>query len=418
MAIFDLKGKKVYVEGMGCALSRADAAGLAGILKGAGYTIVEGDDQADLIIINGCTVREASDLKLREKIAKFKAAGKEVVVTGCTAEANPYAVGKATLLPLSKRGEFFAQVGVAEPEIPSLVPPPPGGPVYIMPIGTGCGGNCSYCATKLARGRIASYSSRAIVSTVQRAVERGAVEVDLTAVEINSWGKDTGQKFPDLLRSVSELNGDFMIRVGMINPRSLLDWLDDLLDAFSGEKVFKFFHIPIQSFNDDVLKGMERGYTVSEVSEILRAVRRRYPDASVHTDIIAGFPGETESDFEETVKALKYYSFDKVNVARFSPRPLTKAASMKAQIAEGEKKRRTELLTALWKEEALKINSRYLNRRVACIVVERNASAALGRTVNYKQVVMRDRIEVARRVNGLVQSVTPIDLRIALAKDL
>ncbi len=418
MAIFDLKGKKVYVEGMGCALSRADAAGLAGILKGAGYTIVEGDDQADLIIINGCTVREASDLKLREKIAKFKAAGKEVVVTGCTAEANPYAAGKATLLPLSKRGEFFARVGVAEPEIPSLVPPPPGGPVYIMPIGTGCGGNCSYCATKLARGRIASYSSRAIVSTVQRAVERGAVEVDLTAVEINSWGKDTGQKFPDLLRSVSELNGDFMIRVGMINPRSLLDWLDDLLDAFSGEKVFKFFHIPIQSFNDDVLKGMERGYTVSEVSEILRAVRRRYPDASVHTDIIAGFPGETESDFEETVKALKYYSFDKVNVARFSPRPLTKAASMKGQIAEGEKKRRTELLTALWKEEALKINSRYLNRRVACIVVERNASAALGRTVNYKQVVMRDRIEIARRVNGLVQSVTPIDLRIALAKDL
>ena len=150
----------------------------------------------------------------------------------------------------------------------------------------------------------------------------------------------------------------------------------------------------------------------------MRAVRRRYPDASVHTDIIAGFPGETESDFEETVKALKYYSFDKVNVARFSPRPLTKAASMKGQIAEGEKKRRTELLTALWKEEALKINSRYLNRRVACIVVERNASAALGRTVNYKQVVMRDRIEIARRVNGLVQSVTPIDLRIALAKDL
>lgn len=418
MAIFDLKGKKVYVEGMGCALSRADATGLAGILKSAGYNIVEGEDQADLIIINGCTVREASDLKLREKIAKFKAAGKEVVVTGCTAEANPYAAGKASLLPLSKRGEFFAQLGVAEPEIPSLVPPPPGGPVYIMPIGTGCGGNCSYCATKLARGRIASYSSRAIISTVQKAVERGAVEVDLTAVEINSWGKDAGQKFPDLLRSVSELKGDFMVRVGMINPRSLLDWLDDLLDAFSGEKVFKFFHIPIQSFSDDVLKGMERDYTISEVSEILRAVRRRYPDASVHTDIIAGFPGETEDDFEETVKALKSHSFDKVNVARFSPRPLTKAASMKGQVAEGEKKRRTEILTTLWKQEALKINSRYLNRRVTCMVTERNASAALGRTVNYKQVVMRDRIEVARRVNGLVQSVTPIDLRIALPKDL
>jgi len=415
-----IKGKKVRVEGMGCALSRADADGLAGALREGGYDVVGDEEEADAVIINGCTVREASDFKLREKIRKLRALGKEVIVTGCTAEANPYVAtaAGAHLLPLSRRGDFFKGLAVPEPEIPSLLPPPPGGPIYVMPIGTGCGGSCTYCITKLARGRIASYPSRAVLSTVKRAIEGGAVEVDLTAVEINSWGKDTGESFPDLLRSLSALKGDFMIRVGMINPRSLLDWLDDLLDAFSGEKVFKFFHVPVQSFSDRVLKAMKRGYTASEAFEVITTIRRRYPEASIHTDIIVGFPGESEADFDETVDALKRLSFDKVNVARFSPRPLTEAASMEDQVSEGEKKRRTEVVTELWRRHALELNSQYLGKVVQCLIVEPRSPAALGRTANYKQVVLPGKLESGARVRALITRATPIDLRGEVAKDL
>ncbi|MFQ1020365.1 tRNA (N(6)-L-threonylcarbamoyladenosine(37)-C(2))-methylthiotransferase [Tardisphaera saccharovorans] len=407
-----IKGKKAFVEGMGCALSQADAKGLAEALRSTGMTVVDKSEDADVIIINGCAVREASDRKLSSSIRRLRNAGKEVIVTGCSAEVYP-SVGLsagASVIPLRDRRQFLGSLGCdLRGELGDLLPPPPGGPIYTLPIGTGCGGNCSFCATKLARGAIASYPPKTLLRLVKEAVERGAVEVDITAVEINSWGRDLGMSFPELLAMMADLPGDFRVRVGMINPRGLLVWIDDLLDAYRSSKVFKFFHVPVQSFSDSVLKNMRRGYTSDEVFEIFRKIKSAFPEASVHTDIIVGFPGETDDDFSLTVSALKRVKFDKVNVARYSPRPLTDAAAWE-QVPDPIKKVRSDLLSALWKEEALAINRRYVGREVEALVVQ-GGDAPTARTQNYKQVVLRQPAFPGERLKVKVVEATPIDLR-------
>jgi len=407
-----IKGKRAFVEGMGCALSQADAKGLAKSLRDAGMVIVEDSEDADVIIINGCAVREASDRKLSSSIRRFRDAGKEVIVTGCSAEAYP-SVGLsagASVIPLRDRRRFLESLGCdLSGELGDLLPPPPKGPIYTIPIGTGCGGNCSFCATKLARGVIASYPPGTLLRLVKEAVEKGAVEVDVTAVEINSWGKDLGMSFPELLGMMADLPGDFRVRVGMINPRGLLDWIDDLLEAYRSRKVFKFFHVPVQSFSDKVLKDMRRGYTSDEAFEILRKVRSAFPDASVHTDIIVGFPGETDEDFSLTVDAMKRVKFDKVNVARYSPRPLTDAAAWE-QVPDPIKKARSDLLSALWKQRALEINREYVGKEVDALVVQ-GGSCPTARTENYKQVVLRRPASPGERLKVKVMEATPIDLR-------
>lgn len=412
-SIPSVSGRKVYVEGMGCALSRADAEGLANVLRDMGAVLVSDMVEAEVVFINGCTVRESSDIKLASKVKQAKRLGAQVVVTGCTAEANPAAAKGAFLLPLRDREKYLGRArggGSSFEALPSLLPPAPSGPVYMLPIGSGCGGNCSFCVTRLARGRIISYPSETVIKLARKAIEAGAAEIDLTAVEINSWGKDTRESFPDLLRSLGSLEGEFAIRVGMLNPRGLLSWLDDLLDAFEGEKVFKFFHLPAQSFSDAVLSRMRRGYSSWEVVEIISKVRARFPTAFLETDVIAGFPGETEDDFQATVDWLEKLRFDKVNIARYSPRPMTEAAGM-PQLREDEKKRRSDVITALWRRLALEINSSYVGRPMRALLVEAKGSQAICRAENYKQLVSNAIPEKRGWGYFYVERATPIDVR-------
>ncbi len=400
---------------MGCALSQADAKGLANALRDAGLNLVKGVEDADVVIINGCAVREASDRKLYSSVRKLRDMGKDVIVTGCSAEVYP-SIGRsggAFILPLRERRLFLESLGKGLSddlsELSELLPPPPGGPVYTVPIGTGCGGNCSFCATKLARGTIVSYPPRTILRLIKESVEKGAVEIDLTAVEINSWGKDLGLRFPELLRAIVDIPGDFRVRVGMLNPRGLLDWIDELLQAFRSEKVFKFFHVPVQSFSDSILKMMRRGYTSSEVFEIFSEIKRSFPEASLHTDVIVGFPGETDSDFALTESALRKIKFDKVNVARYSPRPMTEAAAW-TQIPDSVKKTRSDRLSALWKGIALEINRAYLGKEVEVLVIQ-GGNNQVARTENYKQVLLRQNALPGERLKVKIENVTPIDLR-------
>jgi MiaB-like tRNA modifying enzyme len=201
--------------------------------------------------------------------------------------------------------------------------------IHICQISQGCNFACSYCIVKHARGKLRSFSPDEILKDIYSAVDDGCREIWLTSQDDSQYGMDTGFKLPELLRMISEIPGDFKVRVGMMNPFSVLPILDDLVDAFDSDKIFKLLHLPIQSASHSVLKRMNRLHRMDDVDLIINKFRTRFSDLSLFTDIIVGFCEETEEDFRETVEWTKKYHPEKINISRYSPRPHTKAFSFR-----------------------------------------------------------------------------------------
>ncbi|WP_332881994.1 tRNA (N(6)-L-threonylcarbamoyladenosine(37)-C(2))-methylthiotransferase, partial [Methanosarcina horonobensis] len=179
--------------------------------------------------------------------------------------------------------------------------------IHICQISQGCNFACSYCIVKHARGKLRSFPPEEIVEDIRSAVADGCREIWLTSQDDSQYGMDTGVKLPELLHMISEISGDFKVRVGMMNPFSVLPILDDLVDAFDSDKIFKLLHLPIQSASHPVLKKMNRLHKMDDVDEIITKFRTRFEDLSLFTDIIVGFCDETDEDFEETVEWVKKY---------------------------------------------------------------------------------------------------------------
>ena len=201
--------------------------------------------------------------------------------------------------------------------------------IHICQISQGCNFACSYCVVKYARGKLHSFPPNEIVKDIRTAVADGCKEIWLTSQDDSQYGMDTGFKLPELLRMISKIPGDFRIRVGMMNPLSVQPILEDIVDAFDSEKIFKFLHLPIQSASHSVLKKMNRMHQMDTVGMIIEKFRSRYRDLSLFTDVIVGFCSETDEDFKETVEWVKKYRPEKVNISRYSPRKHTKAFSFR-----------------------------------------------------------------------------------------
>lgn len=202
------------------------------------------------------------------------------------------------------------------------------GAIGTVQLGCGCVGRCSYCITRLARGRLVSTSSENILDAVQSLVKSGAYEIQLTGQDVAAWGLDRGESLPQLLRSITDLPGQFAVRLGMMHPGSALRILDPLIEAYESDKIFKFIHLPVQSGSDAVLRRMRRGYCAADVIDMVGALRARYPDMMISSDFITGFSGETDDDFQQTVDLQRRTAFVKVNITRYSRRPGTPAASL------------------------------------------------------------------------------------------
>jgi MiaB-like tRNA modifying enzyme len=201
--------------------------------------------------------------------------------------------------------------------------------IHICQISQGCNFACSYCIVKYARGKLYSFPPNEIVKDIRTAVADGCKEIWLTSQDDSQYGMDTGFKLPELLRMISKIPGDFRIRVGMMNPISVQPILDDIVDAFDSEKIFKFIHLPIQSASHSVLKKMNRMHRMDTVGMIIEKFRSRFSDLSLFTDVIVGFCSETDEDFKETVEWVRKYRPEKVNISRYSPRKHTKAFSFR-----------------------------------------------------------------------------------------
>ncbi|WP_457555292.1 radical SAM protein, partial [Candidatus Pyrohabitans sp.] len=216
----------------------------------------------------------------------------------------------------------------------------------------------------------------------------GYREIQLTSQDTAVYGRDISTTLPELLGELVDLPYEFRIRVGMMNPTYAGEIFDGLLEAFESEKIYKFLHLPVQSGSDAVLRHMRRGYTVEEFLELVTDFRRRFPESTLSTDVIVGYPTESGEDFEETYTLVQEIKPEVLNITRFSPRPGTEAAKLR-DLHDWIKKERSRRLTRLMREIGMERNRRYLGRRLRVLVTKRGkGSTLLARSDAYRQVVV------------------------------
>lgn len=256
---------------------------------------------------------------------------------------------------------------------------------------TGCLGNCTYCKTKHARGHLGSYTPEAILGRMQKACAEGVSEIWLTSEDTGAYGRDIGTNIVELLvLLLKNLPSNVMLRIGMTNPPYILEHLDAMCTLLNHPQVFAFLHIPIQVGNDAVLERMNREYTVKDFETVCDKILEKVPNMSISTDIICGFPGETDEEFQGTMQVIQKYKFPAVNISQFYPRPGTVAARMK-QVNTKDKKARSRAVTTLF--ESYKSTQGQLGAIERISISERennkhNGDCMIGHTKNYTKVVL------------------------------
>jgi threonylcarbamoyladenosine tRNA methylthiotransferase CDKAL1 len=246
-----------------------------------------------------------------------------------------------------------------------------------------------------------SYPEEQIVDEARTLVSEGAKEIWLTSTDNAAYGRDVKTTLPSLIREVSALPGDFRVRVGMMNPLLTDRLVDELIECFQHEKVFKFIHLPVQSGSDRILKTMQRGYTIDDFCEMVDAFRAAIPGISLSTDMIVGFPTETESEFLESQELLKRAKPDVVNISRFGARDGTKAAVMEGQVDSKTSKDRSVRMTSLVKQLQRKINAKWVGWSGTVLIDECVKDAVVGRNFAYKPCLFKnDQLPFSEKMLG------------------
>ncbi|MFB0561695.1 MAG: tRNA (N(6)-L-threonylcarbamoyladenosine(37)-C(2))-methylthiotransferase [Candidatus Lokiarchaeia archaeon] len=399
----------IYVSTYGCSMNQADTEIILGILQEADYSIAESEEYADILIINTCGVKEPTERKVLKKISEINLSEKPFIVGGCLPRINLDEVMKAgpkfaaildtnslfnivdtvKQIERGKRGiitlDDKKNVKLGNPR--KLVNPV----IAIIPISEGCLGDCYYCCVKFARRRLFSYPPDTILKEVETSIQKGCKEVWLTAQDTGAY-RWNNEKLPELLRRIVKLNLDFKIRVGMTNPKHTTPILDDLLDMYQDSKIYKFLHIPVQSGSNEVLRSMNRGYTKEQFTEIIETFKKEIPHLTLSTDIIVGFPGETDEDFQESVNLIQKIKPDIVNISRFAPRPGTQAAKMKNQIHGWIIKERSRKLTKITQKIGEGKNWRWIGWKGDALITERGRKGGwIARNHSYKPIVIHHR---------------------------
>lgn len=387
-----------FVAGYGCSLNKSDTEQIKGFLAANGFQLAGNPNKADLIVINTCAVKEQTETKMLKAIKEMNSIaernGSKLIVTGCLPAINPNAVKAISpaIIQISPSLSQLASIlNLPEKEFSPVIEEIKENPcISIIPIARGCIGNCSYCCVKNARGDLRSYSINELNAKFKKAIKE-TKEIWLTAQDCGCYGFDQNTNLPALLKVVLQNKGDFRIRVGMINPAHLRSFLNQYLALFSDKRLYRFFHIPLQSGSNAILHSMLRPYKKEDFLSIVKKIRQRFPDATIATDVIAGFPGETEQQFRETVSVLKKAQPGIVNISRFGARPNTAAALMPEQLHGRELKRRSRILTALCKKIALHQNKRFVGKKMRIIVTEKGSKGSfIGRAQNYKSVAIKE----------------------------
>ncbi len=396
---------KVWVEAYGCSASMADSEMISGLLKGAGYEIASKQSESALNLIVTCSVKDTTEHRMVSRIKAMSKSGKPLVVAGCLPKADrekvealsssasllgPHSIDRAPAVVASalsgSRLVALEDSPADKVNIPRVRINPA---ISIVEIASGCMSECTFCQTKLAKGWLRSYRIGDIARQVRDDVEAGCKEVWLTSTDNGCYGKDMDTDLVELLNACCSVEGDFKIRLGMMNPMYMPEMLDRIVATFQqNDKLFKFLHIPVESGSDKILRKMKRGHTARTFLETVRAFRNKIPEMTISTDVIVGFPSETEDDFKQTLELVEKAEPDVVNISRYGARPGTEAAKWKGMRVRSQvAKERSEALHSLAKRIAKKRNSRWKGWEGE-IIVDEIGKVVQGRNYAYKPVVL------------------------------
>jgi len=393
---------KVAIENYGCTANLALGSRIESLLRENGLEVTS-PEEAEVVIVNTCGVIEYTERKILKRIERLRKE-KKVIVTGCLPALRE--ISGENIVASIPGGDFTKLSEVLEIE-ERRVFPQPFGVMVAVDIASGCLSSCSYCAVKLAKGRLKSRRIEEIEEEVRHLVSRGVKEIEITSQDNSAYGADIRSSLPELLERICRIEGDFMIRVGMMNPKTLIPILEDVLECMRDEKVFKFFHIPVQSGSNRILERMKRGYTVEEFLEIHRAIERNFEDFTFSTDIIVGFPGESDEDFEMTKELIRKVKPDKLNITRFSPRKGTEAYEM-GDMHGRIKKARSRELCRIHREISLSLNLRKVGETSEVLVTERGKEGSvIARDHAYRNVVIRKDLPLGVRRKVRFTEATP-----------
>ena len=378
--------KKVYIETLGCQMNKSDSEKILGILETQGYKETTEREEADLLVMNTCSIRAASENKAFSHLGIWKKLKKanpdiKIAVCGCIAQQTKEKIFKRApqvdlifgTHNIEELPELIKQLASKEKVCSILKTPYESEEKFYsrreeglsawLPIIEGCDYFCTYCVVPYTRGRQRSRFPEDIISEAKEIISQGYKEITLLGQTVDSYGKDFGNPEITLSSLLRELNGlDGLMRIRFVTSHPA-DITDELIKTVAElDKVCEYFHLPMQSGSTEVLAKMKRPYTREEYLTLVNKIKKEIPDVAITSDFIAGFPGETEEQFNETLSIIDEVGFDQCNVAAYSPRKQTPAAVWKDQISYEEKKRRHLVLFEKTKEATVKANEKYVGR--------------------------------------------------------
>lgn len=410
---------KIWVEAYGCSASFADSEMISGLIVNGGHTLARNSSESDLNLVVTCSVKDATANKMIYRIKKLKT--KPLVVAGCLPKAEKKTVEKfsknASMLGPNSLGKTIQVIestlrgkktvaledtDLSKVGLPKVRLNPT---VGIIEIANGCMSECTFCQTKLSKGNLNSYRIGDIVRQVRKEIKEGCKEVWLSSTDNGCYGFDIDSDLPTLINSVSDIPNNFKIRVGMMNPMYMPRIRNGLLKSFGNNKVFKFLHVPVQSGSDKVLNEMKRGHTAKTFIDIVSRFRSKFPNFTISTDVIVGFPSENEADFVETIELLERTRPDIVNLSKYSKRPGTEAATWK-QVDSSEVRRRSKQIFELSRKISHENNKEWIGWNGDVLFDERNDDGVKGRNYAYKPIFVKDYVEIGERHKVTITDVT------------
>ena len=423
---------KIYFKTFGCAVNFSESEVMKGLLQKVQFEILSKIDEAYCVVVNICTVRGNETALKAIMDLKREYPHKKIVIAGCITLDIAREIRK--IVPdcsMVSTHNIKDIVQVVEETIndnpievlakPDKAVPKIGMPrvrknkaIGVVPISSGCKGNCAYCSVKLVKGDLFSYPEEKILEEMQRAVTQGCKEIWITAQDTAAFGldKDKKSRLPELLRKIVKIPGDYKIRVGMMNPDHVLPVMDDMIRAFESDKIFKFLHMPLQSGNDWILKQMGRKYSTRQFKNIVESFRQHIPKITISTDVICGFPGETKVQHKESIEFINnVIKPDALNVSKFRARPGTEAASMEP-VFGAEIKERSAYASSLFEWTAFQHNKKWVKWEGDVIIDEKGKdSTYVGRNFAYKPVIIEEKLKIGDVVKVRIVNATKQDLR-------
>jgi len=419
----------VYIETFGCSANQNNSEILAGILRSAGYQITNNEKIAEIIILNTCVVKSKTESKIKRKIQDLsKQKRKLVIITGCMPETdakqikqlNPDAILLGThhfkdilkliknyndsQLDLIKQDTYLDYKDEQKLLLPKI---PNNKLISITQISEGCLGACTFCKARLAKGRLFSYDMDDILKSIENDLKSGAKEVWITSQDNAGYGMDKEgkkQRLPELLEKILALKHNFKLRLGMMDPNNAYTILDSLIRIYHNPKIYKFIHIPIQSASNSVLKHMNRLYTIEQAEHIIEEFRKQFPEIAIATDIIVGYPTETNKDHEKNMDFIKKFKPDVLNLSKFSSHKQTPAGKLEQLNIDIINKRASELMEA-HRQTAYENKSKFLGKTIKVFVNRKRQGFFEARDENYNIIIVAGDKILGENINVRIKQV-------------